>query len=402
MQTLMSYAVGGDSSNWIGAFGMTHYNMEDMPGIALGVALHLAQMMRSKRFMLYDFGNAKGNLQAYGTPQPLDVGANYGVIDIPIDVVAGTKDKLIPKAMVARHYQHLKDGGVKASYSEFEYAHLDFTFSNKDAVLDYIMTRLLLVRPNAHVKLKRRFHRSKTAKEARRREWGQLTDGQKGFYTESSRSKSLVHLRQSEDGDNTHGEEQQSSRGRVREDSEGGDHPYEEEELSSSGRVREDSVTGDKNRSAGTGLLPREEVQEEAAGSSGRNPSEPLQDLDSNETCERMSYQDAHATARKFVNDFPKSGFAMKDVMSSFRSRSSLSKSSSSSGSAHRSENPQQQSLSSGREGNDSESNQPAPNSVVEVLQKPSGLRRLRIPRFGSSIKKGLRQTAPTIDLKAL
>uniref|UniRef100_A0A7I4ED24 Partial AB-hydrolase lipase domain-containing protein n=1 Tax=Physcomitrium patens TaxID=3218 RepID=A0A7I4ED24_PHYPA len=147
VQTLLSSVVGGDSSNWVGAIGMTHYNMNDMPGLSFIVGQHLAQMMRKKKFTMFDFGSAEANLEAYGTREPLDIGAHYGVIDIPVDVVAGTKDKLIPPSMVNRHYQTLKKAGCKASYDEFDYAHLDFTFSHKEELQAYVMSRLLLVTP---------------------------------------------------------------------------------------------------------------------------------------------------------------------------------------------------------------------------------------------------------------
>ncbi|CAM6117798.1 unnamed protein product [Calypogeia fissa] len=372
VQTLMSYVVGGDSSNWVGAIGMTHYNMEDMPGIAWGVALHLAQMMGTKRFMMYNYGTAKANMQAYGTPHPLDIGANYGVIDIPVDVVAGKKDKLIPKSMIVTHYQHLKDAGVKASYSEFEYAHLDFTFSNKDEVLDYVMSRLLLVQPNTNVKLKRRHRRSKTLNDARRKDWDQLSEGDKEFYRESSsvRSKSFVQHRYSQDVDNSQGEE----------------------------------ISGSGNNSGNTTIteVPRE--GDEEAETPGRNSSENLNSLDSSETPERMSYQDAHAAALKFVKDLPKTGFGMKDVISSLRSRNSQSKSSASNP-AHRSENSQQQNSSSS-EGNDIDSCQVVPESVMEALPKPSNLRKLRIPRSDAdpvpSSRNGRHQNGQKTDFKAL
>ena len=147
VQTLLSSVVGGDSSNWVGALGMSHYNMNDMPGLSFIVGQHLAQMMRKKRFTMFDFGSAEANISAYGTRKPLDIGANYSVIDIPVDVVAGRKDKLIPRSMVRRHYQTLKEAGCKASYDEFEYAHLDFTFSHKEELQTYVMSRLLLVTP---------------------------------------------------------------------------------------------------------------------------------------------------------------------------------------------------------------------------------------------------------------
>jgi len=147
VQTLLSWVVGGDSSNWVGAIGMSHYNMDDMPGVSFQVAQHLAQMMRVNRFSMFDFGSVQANIDAYGTPEPLDIGANYGVIDIPVDLVAGLKDRLIPGSMVNKHFQTLRAAGCQASYAEFEYAHLDFTFGNREDLLAYVMSCLSLVTP---------------------------------------------------------------------------------------------------------------------------------------------------------------------------------------------------------------------------------------------------------------
>jgi pimeloyl-ACP methyl ester carboxylesterase len=147
VQTFISSVVGGDSSNWVGVLGMTHYNMNDMPGLSFLVGLHLAQMMRKKRFTMFDFGSTETNIAAYGTSEPPDIGALYSVIDIPVDVVAGRRDRLIPPSMVKRHYQTLTEAGCRASYDEFDYAHLDFTVSHKEELQAYVMSRLLLVTP---------------------------------------------------------------------------------------------------------------------------------------------------------------------------------------------------------------------------------------------------------------
>lgn len=147
VQTLMSYVVGGDSSNWVGVLGLPHYNMNDMPGVAFRVALHLAQMKRSKKFVMFDYGSPAANTEVYGTPEPLDLGQYYGFIDIPVDLVAGRKDRVIKPSMVRKHYKVMKDAGVEVSFSEFEYAHLDFTFSHREELLSYVMSRLLLVGP---------------------------------------------------------------------------------------------------------------------------------------------------------------------------------------------------------------------------------------------------------------
>lgn len=149
VQTLMSYFVGGDSSNWVGVLGLPHYNMNDMPGVSFQVALHLAQMKRSGKFRMYDYGSASANVEAYGTPEPLDLGEFYWLIDIPVDLVAGRKDKVIRPSMVKKHYKLMKSSRVDVSYSEFEYAHLDFTFSHREELLVYVMSRLLLVEPTA-------------------------------------------------------------------------------------------------------------------------------------------------------------------------------------------------------------------------------------------------------------
>jgi pimeloyl-ACP methyl ester carboxylesterase len=145
VQTFMGYIVGGDSSNWVGVLGLPHYNMDDMPGVSFRVALHLAQIKRAKKFQMYDYGSAAANTEAYGTPEPLDLGAHYGLIDIPVDLVAGQRDRVISPLMVKKHYKLMRKAGVEVSYNEFEYAHLDFTFSHREELLSYVMSRLLLV-----------------------------------------------------------------------------------------------------------------------------------------------------------------------------------------------------------------------------------------------------------------
>ncbi|XP_021292080.1 lipase member N-like isoform X2 [Herrania umbratica] len=147
VQTLMSYFLGGDSSNWVGVLGLPHYNMNDMPGVSFHVAHHLAQLKHTGKFRMYDYGSAPANMEVYGSPEPLNLGEYYGLIDIPVDLVAGRKDQVIRPSMVRKHYKLMKGSGVDVSYSEFEYAHLDFTFSHREELLAYVMSRLLLVEP---------------------------------------------------------------------------------------------------------------------------------------------------------------------------------------------------------------------------------------------------------------
>ncbi|XVF09651.1 hypothetical protein REPUB_Repub07fG0112800 [Reevesia pubescens] len=147
VQTLMSYGVGGDSSNWVGVLGLPHYNMNDMPGVSFRVAHHLVQLKRTGKFRMYDYGSTSANIEVYGSPEPLDLGEYYSLIDIPVDLVGGRKDKVISSSMVKKHYKLMKDSGVYVSYNEYEYAHLDFTFSHHEELLAYMMSRLLLVEP---------------------------------------------------------------------------------------------------------------------------------------------------------------------------------------------------------------------------------------------------------------
>eukprot|EP00850_Spirogloea_muscicola_P003823 SM000016S01811 [mRNA] locus=s16:14558:21897:+ [translate_table: standard] len=145
VQVLMSsLLVGGDSSDWVGSLRQPHYNMFDMPGLAYRVAKHMAQMKHARKFVLYDYRHSSVNMQAYGQPTPLDIGYHYGLINIPVDVVVGGKDRLIPPAMVLKHYEAMKSANVKVSVKEFDYAHLDFTVAHKEELLAYIMARLLL------------------------------------------------------------------------------------------------------------------------------------------------------------------------------------------------------------------------------------------------------------------
>ncbi|KAF2588913.1 hypothetical protein F2Q70_00040185 [Brassica cretica] len=172
VQTLMGYVVGGDSSNWVGVIGLPHYNMDDMPAVSFRVALHLTQIKRTRKFRMFDYGGVGANMEVYGSPEPLDLGEFYGLIDVPVDLVAGKKDRVIRPSMVRKHYRVMIESGVAdVSYSEFEYAHLDFTFSHREELLAYVMSRLLLVEPaktqpvrKKGMKLKKKVETAKTKK----------------------------------------------------------------------------------------------------------------------------------------------------------------------------------------------------------------------------------------------
>ncbi|KAK8481406.1 hypothetical protein V6N13_145807 [Hibiscus sabdariffa] len=168
VQTILSYGFGGDSSNWVAVLGLPHYNMNDMPGLSFRVIHHLSQIKRTKKFRMYDFGSAAVNMEVYGSPEPIDLGEYYSLIDIPVDLVAGQKDQIISSSMVSKHYRLMKEAGVDVSYNEFEYGHLDFTFSHHEELLAFVMSRLQLVEPD----LKQQSSQKKALKLKRTREAG--------------------------------------------------------------------------------------------------------------------------------------------------------------------------------------------------------------------------------------
>ncbi|KAI4339006.1 hypothetical protein MLD38_023996 [Melastoma candidum] len=60
--------------------------------------------------------------QIYGTPEPPDLGECYDLINIPVDLVVGRKDKVIRPLMVRKHYKLMKEAGVDVPYKKLEFA----------------------------------------------------------------------------------------------------------------------------------------------------------------------------------------------------------------------------------------------------------------------------------------
>ncbi len=65
--------------------------------------LHLVQLVHADAFVLYDYGSPAANRAHYGCPSPPDVAAEYWRIDIPVHLVAGSRDGVIPPPNVQRH-----------------------------------------------------------------------------------------------------------------------------------------------------------------------------------------------------------------------------------------------------------------------------------------------------------
>ncbi len=145
MKAGLSVATSGDTSEWTAAISLPHYAPQSMPALSLHSANHFAQWARDGNFRFYDYGSALNNQEHYGEGEskPPSVAENYWRLgDIPVDLAAGSSDGLIPAENVQRHLERLQDAGVRCTFREFSYGHLDFTFGIKEEVSGYIIQRL--------------------------------------------------------------------------------------------------------------------------------------------------------------------------------------------------------------------------------------------------------------------
>ncbi|WIA23329.1 hypothetical protein OEZ85_000094 [Tetradesmus obliquus] len=139
-RAMMKAFFGGDSSEWERALLMPHYNAAGMPSCSLHQALHFIQIIRSGRFQLYDYGSPAANAARYGSSRPPDIGSQYWrLAGLHIDLLAGKCDGIIPPSNVLCHYQAMREQGLQVTYREFEYGHMDFTFSVKEELRYYVM-----------------------------------------------------------------------------------------------------------------------------------------------------------------------------------------------------------------------------------------------------------------------
>eukprot|EP00892_Ulva_mutabilis_P007491 jgi/Ulvmu1/5113/UM021_0130.1 len=131
----------GDKSEWDQAMRMPHYNKNSMPAVSLLQAKHMLQWFNTGRFTMFDYGSRDLNLAAYGQPAPVDIAAEYWRIDVPVDFAAGKFDGIISPQCVKKHRNHMIAAGVQhVTYREFEFGHLDFTFSAKQDLRHHVIS----------------------------------------------------------------------------------------------------------------------------------------------------------------------------------------------------------------------------------------------------------------------
>ena len=64
------------------------------------------------------------------------------LLDVPVDLLAGAADGVIPPAGVLQHVQHLRAAGVPCSFRILPFGHLDFTFGVKEDIRAFVLTKL--------------------------------------------------------------------------------------------------------------------------------------------------------------------------------------------------------------------------------------------------------------------
>lgn len=142
-RSMICMAMNGDPSRWETAMKMPHYTAAEMPVASLLEAHHVLQWIRTNRFTMYDYGDTSLNRKAYGQDKPPDIAADYHRIDIPVDFAAGSQDMIIEADSVRQHYNHMLASGLeRLSWKEFDFGHLDFTFSAQQDLKHYVVDRL--------------------------------------------------------------------------------------------------------------------------------------------------------------------------------------------------------------------------------------------------------------------
>lgn len=81
--------------------------------------MQFIQLYLSGRCQLYDYGSPEANMQVYGQKGPPVVSDSYELLrDVPVHLVAGLHDGVIPADNIQCHFESMKAAGVDVSYRE--------------------------------------------------------------------------------------------------------------------------------------------------------------------------------------------------------------------------------------------------------------------------------------------
>lgn len=117
---------------------MPHYAAASMPALSVHTGAHLIQLIRRRKFELYDYGWKRLNRHHYGQDTPPDVSEGYQSIadeGICVHLVAGAYDGVIAKDDIKRHYECMQRAGVDVTYTELDLGHLDVCFGGHEDVV---------------------------------------------------------------------------------------------------------------------------------------------------------------------------------------------------------------------------------------------------------------------------
>jgi pimeloyl-ACP methyl ester carboxylesterase len=126
-------------------FVFRHVSLTEYPfgGTSCKVIREGVQNMQAGEFQPYDYGR-DGNLSRYGSATPPSYRLDFGLFDVPMELVAGGNDQLIPLANIEETHAliNLMRPGL-ATMTEFEnFGHLDFTLSLDDGIITHVLRHL--------------------------------------------------------------------------------------------------------------------------------------------------------------------------------------------------------------------------------------------------------------------
>eukprot|EP00906_Rhabdomonas_costata_P019919 RCo028980 len=143
------YVVGGRASDLpLHSIHNLLFNMLHA-GFSLKLHRHFWQFYCAQKFQAYDYG-PRTNLKVYGSLEPLNYLQNYKVIDIPVHIVAGANDSLIPPICVLQHYYALRNYRPDAVFKVVSGGHCELTMNMTEEALHYVDKVLNESRPQAH------------------------------------------------------------------------------------------------------------------------------------------------------------------------------------------------------------------------------------------------------------
>eukprot|EP00761_Pharyngomonas_kirbyi_P014989 gb/GECH01015020.1/.p1 GENE.gb/GECH01015020.1/~~gb/GECH01015020.1/.p1 ORF type:complete len:773 (+),score=96.25 gb/GECH01015020.1/:1-2319(+) len=120
-----------------------HNLVYNFKGTSVKVLEHFIQMWSTAKFQAYDYGPLR-NLQEYGSEEPLNFLEHYDKIDIPVHIVVGSEDRVIPAKYCLRHFQTLSD--VRPDLARLKVfkgaGHIDLTLGRDERIISYIIQLL--------------------------------------------------------------------------------------------------------------------------------------------------------------------------------------------------------------------------------------------------------------------